>query len=67
MMTFLNWVPRVLEVPPQLRKASAAMEVVVVAMVTFAQPQQTEQLQYTPSTDRQTIYINLGINNRKRW
>ena len=49
MMTFLNWVP------PQDWKALAAMEVVVVVMVTFAQPQQAEQLQYTPSIIKEIL------------
>ena len=44
MMTFLNWVP-----PPQYSKAWAAMEVVVVDMVTSAQEEeqvsQEEQIQ----------------------
>ena len=48
-MTWFNWYP-----PPQLENALSAMEVVVVGMVTFAQPQQEEQLQYAPTTDTQT-------------
>jgi len=47
MMTFFNWVPPIVDVPPQYWKALAAMEVSVAGMVTFAQPQQEEQLQYT--------------------
>jgi hypothetical protein len=49
MMTFLNWVPPVSAVPPQYWKALAAMEVVVVDMVTSAQEEeqaeQEEQIQ----------------------
>ena len=45
MMTFLNWAPPVDAVPPQYWNALAAMEVVVVDMVTSAQPQQEEQIQ----------------------
>jgi hypothetical protein len=44
MVTVINWVP-----PPQLKKASDPMEVVVVGMVTIAQPQQEE---HTPATGR---------------
>ena len=46
MMTFFNWVPPEVDVPPQYWKALAAMEVLLAGMVTFAQPQQEEQLQY---------------------
>ena len=50
-MTVINWDP-----PPQLLKALSAMDVVVVVgMVTFAQPQQEEQLQYAPTTDKTSI------------
>ena len=45
MITFLNWVPPLAAIPPQYWKASAVMEVVLVDMVTFAQPQQEEQIQ----------------------
>ena len=48
MMTLTNWVL----VAPQLSKAVAAMEVVVVGMVTFAQPQQEVQGQYIPPINR---------------
>jgi hypothetical protein len=58
MMTFLNWVPPVEAVPPQYWKALAAMEVVPTGTVTFAQLQQDEQLQYTPSTDRRRTKIS---------
>jgi hypothetical protein len=55
MMTFLNWVP-----PPQVSNAEIAMEVVVVGMVTFAQPavqeEQAVQLQYTCPTTEQNIF-----------
>ena len=55
MMTFLNWVPPAAAVPPQYWKALAAMAVLVVGMVTFAQlvlqEAQAEQLQYDPSTE----------------
>ena len=44
MMTFINSDP-----PPQLEKALSAIEMVFVGIVTFAQPQQEVQLQYTPS------------------
>ena len=47
MMTFLNWVPLTAAVPLQLLKAFALMEVLVVGIFTFTQPQQAEQLQYT--------------------
>ena len=58
MMTFFNWVPPAGKVPPQYWKALAAMEVVPTGTVTFAQLQQDEQLQYTPSTDRQRTKIS---------
>jgi hypothetical protein len=47
MVTEISWVP-----PPQLEKALSAMEVVVVGMVIFAQPQQEEQVQYAPTIDK---------------
>jgi hypothetical protein len=53
MITFINWVPPEDTVPPQYWKALAFMEVLVMGMVTFAQPQQAEQLQYTPSITRE--------------
>ena len=52
MITWISWFP-----PPQDWKAYDAIEVVVVGMVTFAQPQQEAQLQYDPTTERQTEHM----------
>ena len=55
MMTFLNRAAPVEDVPPQYAKALAAMEVVVVSMVTFAQ--EAEQAVQEAGADTETLTL----------